>query len=154
MTVPNLLQLKGDEGPSKWCLVLETGAALGRKRLWALRYGRVCTRLENCDHWMCEGTYQTESIDAVGCVPLGRTFWGSPSWRPQIVSYTHVQMLECAWFYVYICVHMHVCVRVYIYTHTEVMQSNKIVAYCYNLYKMSPVLYLQLGLIRWLPYWD
>lgn len=38
MTVPNLLQLKGDEGLNKWCLVLETarGAALGRKRLWDL----------------------------------------------------------------------------------------------------------------------
>lgn len=32
--VPNLLQLKGDEGHRKWCLVVETGQgpALGRKR--------------------------------------------------------------------------------------------------------------------------
>lgn len=38
IAVPNLLQLKGDEGHRKWCLVVETGQGpvLGRKRLWGL----------------------------------------------------------------------------------------------------------------------
>lgn len=45
MTASNFLQLKGDEGPSQCCLVLETGkgAALGRKRLWDLE---VCQGLQ------------------------------------------------------------------------------------------------------------
>lgn len=54
MTAPNFLQLKGDEGPSQCCLVLETGkgAALGLKRLWDLE---VCQGLQEVRNSNNEG---------------------------------------------------------------------------------------------------